>query len=426
MISIYRFLTTIIYPLLVIFIILRIFFNKEDSSRYKEKIFFSHFKVSRKTNTKLIWFHAASIGELRSIIPIIKELNKNDNTEFLVTTITLSSSNLAIEEFKKFENIYHRFLPLDVNFLINRFIRLWKPDKIFLVDSEIWPNLIIEANSLKIPLALINARLTSKSFKKWMKFPKTAKVIFSKFNLFICSNSETKNYLEKLNLKNIFFIGNIKFISDLDEKKIETSDKDFLLKRRFWFAASIHKDEDIFCLQTHINLKKKLKDIVTIIAPRHIDRSKQIRYLSEKLQLETQILDKNDNILQNKEIIIINHFGALKKYFKYAKSVFIGKSMVRKLISDGGQNPIEAAKLNCKVYHGPYVYNFEEIYEILKKNNISKEIHNSKELSDNLITDLENFYVQDKNISNSIKMLSEKTLIETMKIVGDFINYDVK
>ena len=179
-------------------------------------------------------------------------------------------------------------------------------------------------------------------------------------------------------------------------------------------------------MQTHINLKKKLKDIVTIIAPRHIDRSKQIRYLSEKLQLETQILDKNDNILQNKEIIIINHFGALKKYFKYAKSVFIGKSMVRKLISDGGQNPIEAAKLNCKVYHGPYVYNFEEIYEILKKNNISKEIHNSKELSDNLITDLENFYVQDKNISNSIKMLSEKTLIETMKIVGDFINYDVK
>ena len=426
MISIYRFLTTIIYPFLVIFIFLRIFLNKEDSSRYKEKIFFSHFKVFRKTNTKLIWFHAASIGELKSIIPIIKELNKNRNFEFLVTTITLSSSNLAKEEFKKFENIYHRFLPLDVNFLIKRFIRLWKPDKIFLVDSEIWPNLIIEANSLKIPLALINARITSKSFKKWMKFPETAKVIFSKFNLFICSNNETKNYLEKLNLKNIFFIGNIKFISDPSEKKIEISNEDFLLKRRFWFAASVHKDEDIFCLQTHINLKKKLKDIVTIIAPRHIDRSKQIRSLSEKLQLETQILNKNDNILQNKEIIIINHFGGLKKYFKYAKSVFIGKSMVRKLISDGGQNPIEAAKLNCRVYHGPYVYNFKEIYEILKKNNISKEIHNSKELSDNLITDLENFYVKDKIISNSIKMLSDKTLVGTMKIVGDFVNYDVK
>ncbi len=426
MISIYRFLTTIIYPFLVIFIILRIFLNKEDSSRYKEKIFFSHFNVSRKTNTKLIWFHAASIGELKSIIPIIKELNKNDKTEFLVTTITLSSSNLALEEFKKFENIHHRFLPLDVNFLIKGFIRLWKPDKIFLVDSEIWPNLIIEASSLKIPLALINARITSKSFKKWMKFPETAKVIFSKFNLFICSNNETKNYLEKLNLKNIFFIGNIKFICDLYEKKIEISDKDFLLKRRFWFAASVHKDEDIFCLQTHINLKKKLKDIITIIAPRHVDRSKQIRALSEKLQLKTQILNKNDNILHNKEIIIINHFGGLKKYFKYAKSVFIGKSMVKKLISDGGQNPIEAARLNCKVYHGPYVYNFKEIYEILKKNNISKEIHNSKELTDNLITDLENFYAQDKKISNSIKILSEKILIETMKIIGDFVNYDVK
>ena len=138
-----------------------------------------------------------------------------------------------------------------------------------------------------------------------------------------------------------------------------------MLDKRFWFAASTHKEEDIFCLKTHLKLKQKFSDIITIIAPRHIDRVKDIKSLSEKLNLNVQILNEKEAILKNKEIIIINYFGALKEYFKYAKSVFIGKSMIRRLKDDGGQNPIEAAKLKCKIYHGPYVYNFEEIYKYL-------------------------------------------------------------
>ena len=136
MIVLYRALTIITYPLLITLVFLRRLFNKEDRKRYKEKIFPLSFNVKRANNSKLILFHAASIGELKSIFPIIKELEKkNENLEFLITTLTTSSANLAKIELKKFKNATHRFLPLDVNFLMKKFLNLWKPDAIFLVTD---------------------------------------------------------------------------------------------------------------------------------------------------------------------------------------------------------------------------------------------------------------------------------------------------
>ena len=427
MILLYRIFTTILYPLLIIFLYYRKIIKKEDPIRFKEKIFISHFKITKKNKSKLIWFHAASIGEFKSIVPIIIQLNKDfQNLQFLITTSTLSSGTLAKVELKKFQNVEHRYFPFDVNFLINKFLFLWKPDRIFLVDSEIWPNLILQSKKHKIPIALINARLTAKSFKKWMLFSNVAKKIFGMFDLFLCSNNETKIYLERLNLKNIYYRGNIKLVERIEESKIKNLNQDFLLKKRFWLAASIHEGEDSFCLQTHLSLKEKFKDIITIIAPRHIERSEDIKSLAEKLNLNVQILNKNDHIEKDKELIIINYFGALKSYFKYAKSVFVGKSIVKKLKNDSGQNPIEAAKLNCKIYHGPYVYNFEEIYKILKDNLISKEIKDYKDLSYNLLFDLEKIEKKNKKILNNIKNLEQKTLVETMAIVANFIKNDVK
>ncbi len=422
MILLYKYLTTFFYPLFIVFIYIRKFIGKEDPLRYKEKIFSSHFKVNKKKNTRLIWFHAASIGELKSILPIIKEINlKKNDIEFLITTVTLSSSNLASQELKKFKNSNHRFLPIDVNFLIKNFIKYWRPDAIFLVDSEIWPNLILNSKDLKIPIALINARLTSNSFKRWMMFPKTAKKIFSVFDLFICSNSETKTFLEKMNLKNIHFNGNLKLVTNIENKDINNINEGSLINKRVWLAASTHKDEDLFCIKTHLKLKEKFSKIITIIAPRHIDRAKDIKSLSDKFGLKSQLLSKNEVISENVEIIIINYFGALQNYFKYAKSTFIGKSLNIKFKNVGGQNPIEAAKLNCKIYHGPYVYNFEEIYNILEKNNISKMVNNYKELSFYLIKDLENPSKENSYISEFVNKLGEKTLTDTIKLVDGFI-----
>ena len=426
MILIYRGLTNLFYPILIILIFYRKIFNKEHKTRYKEKIFPSHFNIIKKKNTRLIWFHAASIGEFQSILPIIKELNKNKNLEFLITTVTLSSSNLAEKEIRKFDNIHHRFFPLDVNFLISKFLLLWKPSVIFLVDSEIWPNLIFKAKKNKIPLALINARITSKTFKKWIKFIGTAKKIFGLFDLCLTSNLETKNYLIKLNAKKIYFNGNIKLINQGNENKIDNINEKSLLKKRFWLAASTHKGEDVFCLKTHLQIKIKYKNIVTIIAPRHIERVRDIEIMCKNYNLSVQVLNNDEIIKDDKEIIIINSFGVLQNYFKYAKSVFIGKSTIKKFKNVGGQNPIEAAKLGCKIYHGPYVYNFKDIYEILKVNNISKKINSFNELSNNLIIDLETFHKENNKISELINNLGQKTFTDTMKNINNFLLNEIK
>ena len=421
MILAYRVLTTLLYPLFLIIIFLRKILNKEDNYRYKEKIFPSHFNIKRQKNSKLIWFHAASLGELKSIFPIVNELDTKKNLEFLITTITLSSSNLAKEEFKNRENIHHRFLPLDVFFLIEKFLNKWRPYAIFLVDSEIWPNLILQAKNKNILLGLVNARITSKTFHKWKKIPKISKKIFSSFNLCLTSNIETKDFLEKLGASNIHFKGNIKLINQIDKQKIKNPNYEILKKKRFWLAASIHEGEDAYCLKTHINLKKKYQDLITIIAPRHIHRVQSIKKLSCKYNLNTQVLNKDDLIEKDKEIILINSFGVLNNYFKYAKSVFIGKSTLKKFENIGGQNPIDAALLGCRIYHGPYVYNFREIYSILEKNHISKEISNFNELTDNLNSDLKSLDKDREKTTSLINNFGQKTLADTMKKINYFL-----
>ncbi len=426
MIRAYRILTLILYPFLFLFLFYRILIKKEDPKRFKEKILSSHFNIKKKNNSKLIWFHAASIGELKSIIPIIEQLNnKNENLNFLITTTTLSSGRLAENDLKRFNNIEHRYFPFDISFLIGKFLNQWKPDRIFIVDSEIWPNLILKAKQFKIPIALINARITARSFNRWMSFLETAKKIFGVFDLCLCCNSETKSFLKSLNARNIHFKGNIKLIGDINPKEIKNNNERFLQKNRFWLAASTHEGEEIFCLNTHIKLKKRFKDIKTIIVPRHVFRVNKIRILIQKLKLSFQILNENESILENKEIIIINHFGVLNNYFKYAKSVYMGKSMIKRLKSEGGQNPLEAAKLQCKIYHGPYVYNFDDIYKILEANNLSKKINNSEELSHDLALDLENPYKKSE-ISNIIKNLGQTTLIDTMRLIENFLYNDNK
>ena len=422
MILLYRILISISYPLLIILTYTRKFFGKEDNIRFKEKIFISNFNIERKANSKLIWFHAASIGEFNSILPIIHELDKNNSgLEFLITTITLSSSNLAKQEFKNMKNVHHRFFPFDVKFLMKKFLSKWKPSRIFLVDSEIWPNLILTAKEKNIPIALINARITKKTFNKWNIFNNSAKKIFSTFDLCLVSNKETEIFLKKLQSKNISYNGNIKLISNFDESKITNLNKNFLLTRRFWVAASTHQGEDIFCLKVHEKIKEKYKDIVTIIAPRHINKAKKIANRSKNLNFKTQLLEKDDVILDDVEVVIINSFGVLQNYFKYAKSVFIGKSTIKTLSDVGGQNPIDAAKLGCKIYHGPYIYNFNEIYELLKKKDIAHLVETCDELSINLINDLKSPLKNQVEISEQFKKLSKKTLDDTMYKINNFI-----
>ncbi len=422
MISIYKFLTNILYPFFVLFTFFRKIKKKEDSLRYKEKIFTSSFKVNRSKNSKLIWFHAASVGEMISIIPIINELKKNnDNFEFLITTVTLSSGNLIKKKFQDCNNIHHRYFPLDVGFLIQNFIKMWKPNIVFFVDSEIWPNLIMNLHKNGIPFSVINARITKKTFERWLFFKKTARIIFSKFKLFLASNKETINYLNKLGAKNIIYNGNIKLLSEVNVESINNLNKDALLKSKFWVSASTHDGEEDFCLKTHLLLKNEFNKLKTLIAPRHINRSDKIKKLCDRYNLNSQILNENDQIKDNSEIIIINSFGVLNQFYKYAVSVFIGKSTLKILKNVGGQNPIDAAKLGCKIYHGPYIYNFSEIYENLKNLKISNQVSSPEELFNYLKQDLVQSKKVNTDVNSTINNLSKEIFEITMSNINKFI-----
>ena len=418
----YKFLTFFLYPFFIIFIYVRKLNQKEDEVRYKEKIFSKFFRINRNYKKKLIWLHAASIGEVQSIFPVIEKLKDTDkNLEFLITTITLSSGKLVESKYKLDNYVSHRYFPLDVKFLIKTFLDKWKPNLVLFVDSEIWPNLIFEIKKRKIPVALINGRITKKTFNKWMLVSKFARRIFSNFDLCLAASKDSEENLRKLNVKNLKYIGNIKFSGKIIRDDLIDKNLEILKQKKHWCAASTHKGEEVLCLKTHLNLKKIYKNLITIIIPRHINRSNEINKLCNKYKLSSQILNEKELIEDSNEIIIINSFGTLSKFYNYSKSVFIGKSMIKKLQKVGGQNPIEAAKLGCKIYHGPYVYNFKEIYDLLKSYKISEEISNETDLTKKLENDLKEVKNDENKIINSINDMGDKILDNTAKEINKFL-----
>ncbi|MBD1172480.1 hypothetical protein IDG78_02920 [Pelagibacterales bacterium SAG-MED05] len=413
MILIYRHLINILFPIIIILIFLRVWFKKEDKNRFKEKLFISSFNITRNKDKKLIWFHTASIGEMKSIIPLIKKLNTNNKFEFLITSVTKSSSKLIVEQLSNEKNVIHRFFPVDKQNVVIKFLEGWSPDLILFVDSEIWPNFLFEIKKKNIPLILLNGRITKKTFLRWKLIPKVAKKIFQTFDLCLTSSNKSKNYLEQLSAKNVKHIGNLKLSAEIELKNQLIQNKNMLKNIRFWCAVSTHPGEDLFCIKTHLNIKKIYNNIVTILIPRHINRSNDIELACSKFNLKSQILSNDELIDPNSEIIIINSYGVISNYLESCKSVFIGKSMLKKLKNVSGQDPIEAAKLSCKIYHGPFVSNFEEIYDLLNKLKISKTIHNEIELSDYLIKDLNNFKKTYDNKISVVDSLGKKILEDT-------------
>ena len=361
MIIFYRLLINLILIISPLIIIFRLFKKKEDPLRYKEKI---GFFTKQKKKGKLIWFHGASVGELQSIIPIIEKLNKDKKVkQILVTSNTLSSSKIVNQY--KFKKVIHQFFPVDSNFLSNKFLNYWKPSASFFIDSEIWPNTILNLYKKNIPIVLLNARITKKTFNKWKLVSFFSKNIFNKFNLCLSSNLETKKYLRSLGSQNIKFIGNLKYSqSENNIKKINNKLKKFISRKKVWCASSTHHNEEIFCGLVHKSLKKKYKNLLTIIIPRHINRVSEIESDLSKLNLKIHTHEPKKKIDDDTDIYLVNSYGQTKSFYSKCKNIFLGGS----IINHGGQNPLEATRYGCNILHGPHVQNFTEVYKLLNKN----------------------------------------------------------
>ena len=405
----YKFITFFFYPFAPVYLYFRKIRKKEDSIRYKEKL--AKINIERGEGF-LIWFHVASVGEAMSILPLIDGCIKEKKiNRILITSITLSSGKILEKRFNNNPKINHQFLPLDITSLINKFLNHWKPNLSIFIDSEIWPNLILKINEKKIPLLLVNARITKKSFDRWKLVIGFAKKIFGKFDLCIASNNESENFLKILGSKNIKNYGNLKFSNiKNDIKKLDLNFLNKIKNRKVWCAASTHPSEEIICAEAHLKIKKNYNNILTIIIPRHIDRVKTIKEELSKFNINVLLVTELNNFDDKTDILLVNSYGEALKFYDISKYVFLGKSLVRSLIKDSGQNPIEPARLGCKILHGPYVSNFAETYNYLKKLGITKEVNDSNKLSLSLIEELQKDKPKNHEIALKIENYGQNIL----------------
>tara|TARA_S200000501_G_scaffold174899_1_gene164574 strand:- start:1641 stop:2894 length:1254 start_codon:yes stop_codon:yes gene_type:complete len=416
MLFIYRILINFVFLISPIIIIIRLIKRKESFSRFKEKFCFF---TERKKSGELIWFHGASVGELQSVIPLIEKLEKNRRIkQILITSNTLSSSQVI----KKIQSkkVIHQFFPVDTNFLSKKFLNYWKPSFVFFIDSEIWPNMIMNLDKRNIPITLLNGRITTKTLKKWKLISTFSEKIFSKFALCLSSSRTSKIHLKKLGVKNVKLFGNLKFSQSENEIiKMDSNLKKFLKSKKTWCAASTHNKEEIFCGLVHKELKKKYKNLLTIIIPRHVHRVENINEDLTKLNLKVQNHEPRKKIDQDIDIYIVNSYGKTKSFYSNCENIFLGGS----LIDHGGQNPLEAARYGCNILHGPNVSNFKEIYEFLKNDNISVSINTQK----NMIYTLNKFFTKNSNskkIQKKLNYLGKKILDKTFAEINLLLKYE--
>ena len=414
MFFLYQVIFTLIIFISPILIYFRILKNKEHKTRYKEK-----FSISKKKRIKgnLIWFHGASVGEIQSIIPLIENYEKDKTiNQILITSSTLSSSKI-LEKFK-FKKTIHQFYPLDHIYITSKFLRYWKPNIAIFIESEIWPCMFKELEKRKIPIVLLNARITKKTFDKWMKLKNFTNEIFNKITIAYPQNLETKYFLKQLKTNKVKTIGNLKFIVNDNEKfnTISNKLKSQFKTKKIWVASSTHSNEEIFCAKTHIELKKKIKNLVTIIIPRHIHRANKIISELESLNLKvTKHSSKNKNI-ENTDVYLVDTFGETKKFHKISCSVFLGGSIIKR----GGQNPLEAARYGARILHGPNIDNFKDVYKALSSLKASKKITSPNELASLII------FKRNKNLGSKIKKIGGKILKETINELDKLINNEFK
>ena len=404
----YYLITTVFYYLLNPYLYFRILKKKECPLRYKEKL-----GISPKTrnNGYLIWFHCSSIGELKSIFPIIDHYLKKN--QILVTTSTLGSNEVFQKKYYNTNNIIHQYAPIDSPQIIKKFFKKWKPNIIFFTESEIWPNQIFYAKNKSIPIILLNARISNKSFIKWKLIKNTMNKILNCFDLILCQSNQSADYLNYFGKNNIKMLGNLKFVVSGDfENKEENLN---LQKRLVFIALSTHPTEEEVCIKIHSSLKSQHPNLLTIIIPRHINRIPEIQKIIINNKLNFLIAESLDNFKNNIDILIINSYGNTKKILKSSKYVFIGGS----LVDHGGQNPIEVAYNNSLIFHGPHVHNFTEIYNFLNKENIAFKINSEAELINQLKEKINDY--QNKNIKEKIIRMGDEILSSTIKELDQYI-----
>ncbi len=395
----YNLLMVIIIILSPVIVFYRILKKKENPKRFLEK--FGFFKKKR-VNGKLIWFHCSSVGELLSIVPLIEKFEKDKNIKsILISTSTLSSSKI-FKKFK-FKKTIHQFYPIDNPLIVNKFLCYWKPTAAFFVESEIWPEMLRDLKRKKIKTFLLNARISKNSFHKWKYFKDFGISVFGIFDYIFPQNKETFNYLRHFKVKKMKILGNLKFSEPkrINNKSIKIN----FLNRKILCAASTHNNEEELISRIHLDLKSKINKLLTVIIPRHIERSREIIETLNSKNLRYVCHSESKKIKKNTDVYLVDTYGESKSFYSLSKVVFLGGSFVPR----GGQNPLEPIRYGCYITHGKHTFNFTEIYNLLKRKKLSFEAKNFSQLK-KIILKLFMRKFENKRELNKFKKVGSKIL----------------
>lgn len=320
----------------------------------------------------LVWVHAASVGELNSILPLVEAL-VDRGFGVLVTTGTITSARLAAIRLPP--EAVHQFVPLDVPGYARRFFDHWQPNLAIFTESEFWPNLFAEAERRGTPVVIANARMSPKSFTRWKRSGRAIRAVLESIDLCLAQSDTDARRLAALGAPRVETAGNLKF--DVPpppaSKQALTRLQDSIFGRPVFLAASTHSGEDELVVRVHARLKQRTRNLLTIIVPRHPDRAGDIVEAAEELGLDFGLRSQQPDPEWNNDVFIVDTIGELGLFYRVADVAFVGGS----LVEHGGQNPIEPAKLGVPILHGPHVSNFADIYRALD------EAQGALEITDN-------------------------------------------
>ncbi len=376
MLSLYRLVSDGGAPLIRLYLWLRKARGKEDEARFRERL---GFPGRERPAGALCWAHAASVGESLSLLPLIARLiAERPGLNVLVSTGTVTSARLMVDRLPA--GAFHQYVPVDRIAYVRRFLDHWRPDVALWAESEFWPNLLVETSARNIPLILINGRISPRSFSGWQRFGGLIKRLLSEFNLCLGQTDADAERLRQLGALNAKSVGNLKF--SVPPLPVEDGDLatllDVLDARPRWLAVSTHPGEEDMAAGVHRRLSGAHPGLLTVIVPRHPDRGAKIAARLRKQGLAVSRRSVGDVIEPETDIYLADTMGEMGLFFRLAGIAFMGKS----LVPLGGQNPLEAARLDCAIIHGPHMMNFEDIAARLDEAGAAIEVGDEKALGD--------------------------------------------
>jgi 3-deoxy-D-manno-octulosonic-acid transferase len=331
--------------------------GKEHPERMTERL--GQASIARPAGP-LVWVHGASVGEMLAVISLIERL-RAQHFAVLVTSGTVTSAALAEQRLP--DGVLHQFVPLDAPRFVQRFLDHWRPGLALFVESDLWPNLICSCAAHKVPMIVINGRLSERSFSRWRRAPGVIAALLNRFDLCLTQSAADAERYANLGAPRVSATGNLKL--DLPAPPVDDAVlarlKQIVGKRPVVVAASTHPGEEAAVIGAHRRLRAEFPALLTIIVPRHPARGESIAELAKNAGVAIALRSRRAQPMPDIGVYIADTLGELGLMYRLAPIAFMGGSLAH----HGGQNPIEAIRLGAAVIHGPHVWNFADIYASL-------------------------------------------------------------